>query len=247
MAWFSDRPPTALIHGPDRRRQNPGEHEKEADLPINIWTVAEAGPPVSTFTADYGEKPLSSYNSRRPPVIKNTPPHRPHEPSLWVLRGEEELKRRGGQLEVNLFGNNGILPTAKVPGQFETTHDRDFQKPGFDPLLSGVKQAMRILEPETGAPAGLHTVKNDSIVQYSSPELIDHLSRAREKQEAREEYGRRSTFAPRFEDHHRSGLETFSDYKEPSSKPLTRGEDFKRRQDIIGRTVKAGTTSVAGK
>ncbi|KAJ3183929.1 hypothetical protein HDU87_006047 [Geranomyces variabilis] len=247
MAWFSERPPTALLHGPGRRRQHPGEHEKEAELPVNIWVAAEVGPPVSTFTSDYCEKPLSSHNSRKN-VIKDTPPKRPHPASLWVLRGEEELKRRGGHLEVNIFGNDGILPTAKVPGQFKTTHERDFQIPGFDQSLSGVKQVKQILEPETGAPAGLHTVKNDSVVQYSSPDLINLLSSAKEQREAREEFGRRSTFAPRFEDHHRSGLETFSDYKERSHEPpLTRGEDFKRRQDIIGRTVKAGTTCLAGK
>lgn len=87
------------------------------------------------------------------------------------------------------------------------------------------------------------------MVQYSSPQLTALLARAQNQQEAREEFGRRPAFVPREEDHHRSGREMFSDYKEDSWRPpLTRGEDFRRRQEIIGRGIKAGTScGIAGK
>ncbi|KAI8913787.1 hypothetical protein DFJ77DRAFT_440705 [Powellomyces hirtus] len=246
--WASDRPATGGVH-PQERKQLPGEHEREVDDPMNIWAGPPAPPPVSTFTSDYTPKPLTSHHPRRHPLVKDTPPHRPHATSLWILRGEEVLKKRGGKFVPNSSGDDGILPTATLPAQFTTTHDRDFQIPGFDASLSGVMQVKRVLEPEQAPPAGLHTLENDSCVQYSSTDLSDILSRAHAQKMARVEFGRRPAFVPREEDYHRSGWETFSDHKEWSGvPPLTRGEDFRRRQDIIGRTIKAGTScGVAGK
>ncbi|KAJ3022454.1 hypothetical protein HKX48_006132 [Thoreauomyces humboldtii] len=258
--WSEERPTTAKVFAPDHRRLIPGEHEREVDRPSNVWHAATPPfeqPPVSTFTADFTRKPVVPHVQQRQPIVKDESKgshhhqRSTHATELWVLRGEQELRKRGGTLHAKEDGNGGdpkASPAAEDPReQFETTHHRDFQIPGFDPTVSGVAAVKVVLEPEEGDPAGLPTAQNDSTVTYSSSSLTDLLAARESERQHRGNYGRHTEFVPRSAESQRSGRETFSDYREGNGK-MTRGEDARRRQEIIGRTVGAGTAvGVAGK